>query len=103
MSCKKAQEVLEKEKVTPVEEINARKEAIDEDKAWKLLSGCTKVIIAKGKKILEFIPTDDIKDQILKDAMGRSGNLRAPTLMVGSSCFVGFNQEMYETLISSAS
>ena len=102
-SCKKAQEVLDKKNATPEKEINARKESINQDKAWELLSGCQQVSIAKGKKVVEYIPDLKIKDQILKDVMGRSGNLRAPAIIIADTCYIGFNQDMYESFINSAS
>ena len=83
--------------------MNARKESINDDDAWKLLSSCSTIYIDKGKKLKEYTPDSNIKDQILKDAMGRSGNLRAPTIISGSTCYIGFNQDMYTSLIRSAS
>jgi hypothetical protein len=32
----------------------------------------------------------------LKDVIGRSGNLRAPTLQVGDVILIGFNDELYQ-------
>ena len=36
------------------------------------------------------------EEEILKLVLGPTGNLRAPTLMVGKKLVVGFNEEMYE-------
>ena len=98
VSCKKAQEVLEIKKVDVTEQGDAKKEKIDDDQAWEMLSKAPKVFIAQGKKLLEFIPSSDNKEEILKRAMGRSGNLRAPTLLIGESYYVGFSADMYEEL-----
>jgi hypothetical protein len=84
-------------------EVNARKEAIDNKSAWKILAQCERIFIAKGKKILEYSPDPAQKDIILKDAMGRSGNLRAPTIKVGSDCYIGFNSDMYDAVIKTNS
>ena len=40
--------------------------------------------------------TELSQEEILKLVLGPTGNLRAPTLLVGKSMVVGFNQEMYE-------
>lgn len=55
-----------------------------------------KVYVASCKKILEFTPETDDLDEMLKKATGRTGNLRAPTLRVGNTFYVGFSQEMYQ-------
>jgi hypothetical protein len=53
-------------------------------------------VVAKGKKVQEFVPQDDEQAIILKAAMGPSGNLRAPTLQIRDTFIIGFNEEMYE-------
>ena len=53
------------------------------------------IYIAKGKKILALAPESANREEILKSAMGRSGNLRAPTLKVGKKVLVGFNDTLY--------
>ena len=40
--------------------------------------------------------TELTEDEILKLVLGPTGNLRAPTLLVGKNMVVGFNEEMYE-------
>ena len=57
----------------------------------------SKIYVAKGRKVLEFSPTADDKAVILQEVMGRSGNLRAPTLRVADELFVGFNEALYTT------
>ncbi len=65
---------------------------------WKLVEGAEKVYVSSGKKILEFAPADD-KDEMLKKMSGRTGNLRAPTLRKGNVFYVGFNEELYNSVI----
>ena len=98
-SCKKAQEVLDAEKIAIVTEVNARKEPISSDQAWGLLSKSQKLFIAKGKKVLEFVPNDDNKSAIIKEAIGRSGKLRAPTIKIGNLYYIGFQVDMYAQLV----
>jgi hypothetical protein len=56
------------------------------------------IFVGRGKKVQEFVPDDGQKDDILKVCLGRTGNLRAPTARVGKRIYVGFNEEMYQTL-----
>ena len=54
------------------------------------------LVTAKGKSVqVRDIRSED-KETILKHVMGPSGNLRAPTLRLGSTLLVGFHPEMYE-------
>jgi len=46
--------------------------------------------------VLDFVPATDGKEAILQQAMGPSGNLRAPTYRVKDRFIVGFNAELYE-------
>ena len=84
--------------MTIVTEVNARKEPIASDQAWELLSKSKKLFIAKGKKVLEFVPEAENKAAVLKEAIGRSGKLRAPTLKIGDLYYVGFQVDMYAKL-----
>ena len=78
------------------EEVDARKEKMDEAAAWSLLKDAEKISVAKGKKVQVFENVAAQKDEVLKNAMGPSGNLRAPTYRVGKQFIIGFNPEMYE-------
>lgn len=78
--------------------MDARKQKIDADAAWQLIRKHSRVEIGKGKKILSFVPDSDNKDAILGAAMGRSGNLRAPSIVTGDQMIIGFNEEVYERL-----
>jgi len=57
------------------------------------------VIISKGKKKVQYKPADDNKAEILKAAMGRSGNLRAPSIVVDGELIIGFNEDLYNALV----
>ena len=48
---------------------------------------------------MNFTPDAETKEEILKVTLGRTGNLRAPTLRVGKKFYVGYNEEMYKELI----
>lgn len=76
----------------------ARKEKLDSTEVWERVKTAQSIHVAKGKKVDVFDPNVDPQDTILKAVMGRSGNLRAPTLQVGDTFFVGFNAPLYDTI-----
>lgn len=56
------------------------------------------MIVAKGKNVREFTGGKAPKD--LVDAMlGPTGNLRAPTLRVGTTVLVGFDEASYARVL----
>jgi len=78
---------------------DARKEALDADQAWVLLQEARAVTVAKGKKFVRFDRVVEQKDEVLKQAIGPTGSLRAPTYRVGDEFVIGFNLELYESWI----
>lgn len=77
------------------EVVDARKVKIDADAAWALLGKAKSVTAAKGKKVQRFVPGKNNREEILQQAMGPSGNLRAPAFRVKESFVIGFNAELY--------
>ncbi|SHI97441.1 hypothetical protein SAMN02745165_01299 [Malonomonas rubra DSM 5091] len=75
---------------------DARKERIDADQAWAMIQGADSISVAKGKKVQRFEDVAAEKEMVLKNVMGPSGNLRAPTYRVGNDYVVGFNLDMYQ-------
>ena len=73
----------------------ARKASLAEEEAWQVLSAAREIIVAKGKKRLVFDPRRDSRETILRETLGRSGTLRAPTLRIGDRLLVGYNDELY--------
>ena len=61
-----------------------------------MLGSASRIRTGKGKKQGEWKPATDDKVEILKDVIGPSGNLRAPTWRIGNEFIVGFNPELYE-------
>jgi hypothetical protein len=92
--------VFEEKEITIKEMVEARKNKIEGDEAWQLIRTADEVIIGKGKKFHSFTPSDETRDEILKNALGRTGNLRAPALKLGNIMIIGFNDEMYEQHIN---
>ncbi len=79
--------------------MNARKERIEAEEAWELFANAEIVYVINGRKINEWAPTEENKEAILTKAIGRSGNLRAPTLKINDTFVVGFNNELYTKLL----
>ena len=79
--------------------MNARKERIEAEEAWALFADAKIVYVINGRKINEWTPTAENKEAILAKAIGRSGNLRAPTLKINDTFVVGFNNELYTKLL----
>lgn len=80
--------------------VDARKHAIEADEAWQIISNAARVEGVKCKKVIDLVPNDDNRAEILKVAMGPSGKLRAPTVVIGSMCVVGFNEPIYTRLFA---
>ena len=70
-------------------------------KVKDLLSKANKVFAAKGKKRLEVnLKEDKVSDEdINKFMLGPTGNLRAPTMVIGETLLIGFNDELYKELL----
>ena len=81
-----------------MQEINAAKDTINGDAIWELVKDADKVVVASGKKIMEYQPGAD-KEELLAKISGRTGNLRAPTARIGNTFYVGFNEELYKEKI----
>ena len=100
MSCNKAQQVFEQNRTTPDTVSDAKKEKIEKDQAWGIIRDKKKIYIAKGKAIVSFEPDETNKEEILAACMGRSGTLRAPAIVIKDEIYIGFNDRIYETVVS---
>jgi hypothetical protein len=81
-----------------VDEVNAAKATISGGEVWDLVSGADKIVVTSGRKILEYDPAQDNKEEIIAKISGRTGNLRAPALRIGSTYYIGFNEALYASL-----
>ena len=89
------QEVLDTQNIAIANRSDARKERLDATAVWERIGAATRVVVAKGKRVETFVPTEDAQDAILKAVMGRSGNLRAPTVQIADVFYVGYNDALY--------
>jgi arsenate reductase-like glutaredoxin family protein len=98
MSCTKASKVLEAKQTTIKETIPASRK-LGRDRALELVGAATRVIVAKGKKVSDFDPKTDDQETIADAMLGPTDNLRAPTLVLGKTVVVGFNDDRYQDLL----
>ena len=60
-----------------------------------LLGSASRLVAMKGKKVSEFNLLDKVNKDSVDAMLGPTGNLRAPTIRVGSTYLVGFNEEIF--------
>ncbi len=78
--------------------VDARKNVLKADDAWQIFEKAEKVYVGRGKKTVEFSPESASQEALLKVSLGRTGNLRAPTVRKGKTVYVGYNETMYREL-----
>lgn len=83
--------------MTPAEQQDARKETLGAAEAMKLIDGVDELYASRGKQVVH---VDLRKEKPTAEALkalliGPTGNLRAPTLRVGRTLVVGFEEAMY--------
>ena len=61
-----------------------------------MLSQARDVYIVNGRKIRHWQPDESNKEDVLAKSIGRSGNLRAPTIKAGDAYIIGFDEALYE-------
>lgn len=89
------QEVLDTNNLEAEDRTDARKEKLEADAVWNLMSSAEQIVVAKGKSVETFVPDEDNRESILKVVLGRSGSLRAPTVKAGNVFYVGYNDALY--------
>jgi arsenate reductase-like glutaredoxin family protein len=103
-TCARAQDFLAKNKIEqPTTIVDARKNKMGVKEALKLAHSANKLYITKGSKVVivdmnKDKPSNDTLESLL---IGPTGNLRAPTLQVGKTLLVGFDQEAYTKVLCS--
>ena len=60
-----------------------------------LLGSASRLVAMKGKKVAEFNLLDKVNKDSVDAMLGPTGNLRAPTIRVGSTYLVGYNEEIF--------
>lgn len=79
------------------ERVDASRVRLGRDDALALARSASRVLVAKGRGVVEFDmrknPPDD--DTLAAHLLGRTGSLRAPTIRIGRTLLVGFSEEGY--------
>lgn len=91
------QEVLDTHSLEAESRTDARKEKMESEAVWELMGSAERIVVAKGRRVETFVPTEDAQDEILKAVLGRSGSLRSPTVRTGDVFLVGYNETLYQT------
>lgn len=81
------------------EEIPASRK-LGESEAKAIAEASSKVYVAKGKKLDVFDMKSAKVGDVAAKMLGPTGNLRAPTMRVGKTTIVGFNEETFEEVLS---
>ncbi len=82
--------------------MDAKKHRIGPSDALKLLKGIRRlVVIGRGKRIATHdLSKDRPDDDTLRGLMiGPSGNLRAPTVRIGDTLVVGYDEATYKQIL----
>jgi arsenate reductase-like glutaredoxin family protein len=102
MTCERAREFLAQEHVVVTEMVDAKKTRLGPEQALALARQASTIHSARGQKVTVFdrttaSPTDA---ELLKALLGPSGALRAPTIRLGTTLVVGFNEDLYRQVLA---
>lgn len=99
-TCKKAHSYMDAAGGIDIKEMKeASKDRIGPEEALALAKTVSKIVAMKGKKLVELSPKDSTDEELLAHLMGPTGNLRAPTAIVGKTLMVGFNEDGYKAVL----
>jgi arsenate reductase-like glutaredoxin family protein len=92
---------FEEHGLTVRETVNANKSKLGASDAKEMLGGMKRMVAVRGKKRVEFdLAAQGVdKEEIVKQMLGPTGNLRAPTLRLGKVLLVGFQVEAYDEFL----
>ena len=86
--------------------VSANKRKFAADEALAMARRADHVWVAKGKTLVHWDMAADAPDddELLKRLLGRSGTMRAPAIVTenddGSHLLIGFNQDLFEQILS---
>jgi arsenate reductase-like glutaredoxin family protein len=81
-------------------QVDARKVRLEQKDALAMLTDIEEIYVAKGKRVshVDLRKENPGNDALLSLLLGPTGNLRAPTLRVGRTLLVGFDEATYEKM-----
>src|SRR5262245_32783146 len=99
MTCGRAREFLERNRIPVAEEVTAGRNPQGKKEALAMARSARRLVAAKGTKITELDLRSGPSDkEILSLILGPTGKLRAPTMRVGDTIYVGFPKDGFEGL-----
>ncbi len=92
---------MESAGVTTRAVVDARKETFAKRETIALLRKTAKVVAIKGKKVLNYDLKRDPppEKELLEAILGPTGNLRAPSIRLGKTLVVGFQDDTWKGLL----
>ena len=80
------------------QQVDARKSTLKAEDALAIAKQVNEIYVAKGKKVVHLDLKQEQADReaLTKLLLGPTGNLRAPTLRIGKTLVVGFDEETYQ-------
>lgn len=96
-TCGKTVAFLEAQAIPVTTRVDAKKTALAEAEALEFVRQADELYATKGTKVVHLNLKQDRPDDesLLKLLIGPSGKLRAPTLKVGKTLIVGFDDATY--------
>ncbi len=87
--------------VTVARQVDSGKAPIRGEAALDVTRGVDALWVAKGKKVVhvDLRTARPSRVELLRLLLGPTGGLRAPTLRVGRTLLVGFNEEAYAAVL----
>ena len=100
-TCERADDFLARNNIKATKTDDARKTRIGPKDAVALARKASKIYVTKGTKIRHIDMDKDKPDdnELIELIIGPSGNLRAPTLQVGKTLLIGFDEESYQKIL----
>lgn len=100
-TCGKAEQYFTQNKVAIGETVLTSKAPHDRKMALALARKASKIVAAKGKKVVTLEMKDEPTDAEIEGLiLGPTGNLRAPTFFKGKTMVVGFTPEAYDSVLT---
>jgi len=80
--------------------VSSKNKYVRED-AMGLVDKVEHISVSKGRKQTYFDLTKESPDEdtLMEHLLGRTGNMRAPTVLFGKQLLVGFNADMYSKVL----
>ena len=99
MTCTKASKFMDAHEIQAREVVPASRR-LARDEAVRLARQAKKIVVARGNTVTEFDGGGKVTDEAVDAMLGPTGNLRAPTLRVGTTLLVGFDERSYRDALT---